>query len=410
MGAGLLLFVMGAALAWEGEALEASGEGTDRDGFEVPVLDDNDGEAVVGGAQADFGRWPDAAGVVIDGYVSCTGVLVHPKVVLTASHCVGGIRRVVLNSNDWARNGETYRVEREIPFARQWWDNPDIAVLILEDEVTNVAPRVIARDCIEADYLTTGAPVQVVGFGTIDKWGERGTSLLMEGTTYVQDPDCTSSRDGCFPAISPGGELGAGGNGVDACYGDSGGPLYLTTPEGDFLVGLTSRAYDWVNAPCGEGGIYVRPDAVIEWIEATAGVTLPRPVCNQPAVVRDIDQRLVPQGKSERIRPRWSDSDSNGHRLALHTAPVQGTVTVDGDAIHHTAPLGYLGPDHFLVELIDDQGEWPAPQVLIEVPIEVVQRGLGARCGCASGGGVGGGLGAWSFGLVLLGAMARRRR
>ena len=39
----------------------------------------------------------------------------------------------------------------------------------------------------------------------------------------------------------PGGELIAGGGGIDSCAGDSGGPLYLHTEVGSYLVGLAVR-------------------------------------------------------------------------------------------------------------------------------------------------------------------------
>ena len=46
-----------------------------------------------------------------------------------------------------------------------------------------------------------------------------------------------------------------------------------------YLAGVTSRGFDDAHLPCSEGGIYVRADAVIDWIEAEAGIELPAPVC-----------------------------------------------------------------------------------------------------------------------------------
>ena len=102
-------------------------------------------------------------------------------------------------------------------------------------------------------------------------------------------PDCSASvvkgiSSGCNPSINPGGEIGAGGNGVDACFGDSGGPLYLPTPRGSFLIGVTSRSYDGASPsyPCRDGGLYARPDASLAWMEKVMGAPLEHPQCGEP--------------------------------------------------------------------------------------------------------------------------------
>jgi hypothetical protein len=42
------------------------------------------------------------------------------------------------------------------------------------------------------------------------------------------------------------------------------------------LASVTSRGYDDSPLPCSAGGIYVRPDKVLDWIETTAGVPVSR--------------------------------------------------------------------------------------------------------------------------------------
>ena len=117
----------------------------------------------------------------------------------------------------------------------------------------------------------------------------------MQAETTVADFDCTGGR-GCNASVSPNGEMAAGGNSVDSCFGDSGGPLYLKTEVGDYLVGVTSRGYDDAIDFCGEGGIYTRADAVVDWIEEESGQEIPRATCNSPPVangdpfVLDVDE------------------------------------------------------------------------------------------------------------------------
>ena len=116
--------------------------------------------------------------------------------------------------------------------------------------------------------IKNGAAVQFVGFGTIDRDGTTSTDDLKEAPSTITDFNCTTSS-GCNAAATPDGELGAGGNGIDTCPGDSGGPMYLMTDYGSFLAGVTSRSYDNARYYCSEGGIYGRPDKIVDWIEET---------------------------------------------------------------------------------------------------------------------------------------------
>jgi len=233
---------------------------------------------VVGGHEVEAGMWEDTAAIYFGNEVGCTGVLIAPDVVITAGHCNEGIDRVKLGTNDYNNGGEIIRVAEihEYPNSLSTYD---LAILILEKS-SDIEPRVIAQDCILDDHLYDGADVTIVGYGAIDPQGYQYVSTLMEGTTVIDDADCTELSTGCNASVSPEGELGAGArDNVDSCYGDSGGPLYLNTDEGDFLVGITSRGYNSSSWDCGHGGIYVRPDAVIDWIEEVIGQPLATPEC-----------------------------------------------------------------------------------------------------------------------------------
>jgi hypothetical protein len=67
--------------------------------------------------------------------------------------------------------------------------------------------------------------------------------------------------------------------GTDSCFGDSGGPLFLDGA----LVGVVSRGVGTAGAPCGGGGIYVRADRVVAWIERVTNRKLARATCAGPA-------------------------------------------------------------------------------------------------------------------------------
>lgn len=361
---------------------------------------------VVGGRQAPVGKWDDAAGVVVNGQVICTGTLIAPTVVLTAGHCIGGIDAVKLGVNDWrAPGGEEIAVTREIEYPNSW-NTYDVGILILA-QPSRYTPRVVASGCVLERSLKGGAPAQIVGYGAIDEEGEQYTSELREAATTITDPDCTGGR-GCNGSVSPGGELGAGGGGIDACYGDSGGPLYLQDPSGYHLIGVTSRGYYDADLPCSEGGIWVRPDAVLEWIESTSGVTIPRATCNNPpAVAADAIEIEAAQDEITTATIDISDPDPmDTFLLATGTAPMHGDVATEPDgSVHYRPHEGYLGPDSFTV-VVNDTGV-PSMSATVTFTVNVVESTGG--CGCrTSASGAPATLAL--IGLALLFPLRRRRR
>ncbi|MEZ4236038.1 MAG: trypsin-like serine protease [Myxococcota bacterium] len=381
--------------------------------------DREDPQGVVGGDVVPEGDWDDAVGVVFsDQYVGCTGTLIGPRVVLTAGHCVRGIdvTKVLVGSKNWALDGgELIEVEGafEYPNSQSAYD---VAVLTLK-EPASAAPRALAMDCILRDYLEDGAPVDIVGFGLTTEAGVGWNTWLHEARSAVLDKDCdepllNNLLTGCHLGISPGGEIAAGGDGVDACFGDSGGPLYLDTERGAFLVGVTSRGFlgASASAPCRDGGIWVRPDAVVPWIEETVGdLAITYPVCNEPPEVV-APEIVTPVGVVGATRLQVVDPDGEPAlaSAALAEPPEHGEVEVDGLTLRYRPEAGFVGADRFTVAVTDGGTDKPrtgAPvTVEQEVVVAVFEPGEApAGCGCRTGGT---GSLAW---LGLLAFTARRR-
>ena len=240
-------------------------------------------ERVVGGSEVPRGRWPDAVAVIgRSGF--CTGTLIAPDVVLTAGHCLDATPyEVVVDTIDHARpGGERIRVAwaRSYP---NWQQKYDVAVLMLDQPATYAKPRVVATACIARKLLTTGRAVEIVGFGLETPEALDSNTRLHQATVPVTDPTC-SLDPACNPAVAPRGEFMAGGNGADSCFGDSGGPVYIDTQDGHghAVIGVVSRGLALPAAPCGNGGVYVRVDKVISWIQSVTGRTLAKAQCNVP--------------------------------------------------------------------------------------------------------------------------------
>jgi uncharacterized protein (TIGR03382 family) len=230
---------------------------------------------VVGGRPVDDGDWPDAV-AVLGANGRCSGTLIAPDVVLTAGHCIDiDPAVVVVDSVDVdAEDGEWI----EVSFAQaypDWESSYDVGVLVLRD-FSRTRPRKVARTCTATAEIVAGNTLTVVGFGQtveIDDGLDRAATKNAVGVT-ITDPVCEAD-----PACAvPGGELIAGGGGLDACFGDSGGGAYADTEAGPVLLGVVSRGLAGQPA-CGGGGIYVRVDKVVRWIERTTGRRLPRPTC-----------------------------------------------------------------------------------------------------------------------------------
>ena len=233
---------------------------------------------VVGGTDAAPGAWPDAVSVMYADGGGCTGTLIAPDVVLTAGHCIEySPTAIIANTVDYdGPGGERIAVTRAM--AHPGWEGSyDVGVLVLARPATT-APRPAATSCVFEQQFAVGAAVELVGFGATDLQGESFNSRLRQVTASVRDPDC-SGGDGCVSSISPGGEFVAGGMGIGSCFGDSGGPVYRTTPWGTYVVGVVSRGVDSGRDPCGGGGIYVRTDAVLDWVEQATGRTVLRGLC-----------------------------------------------------------------------------------------------------------------------------------
>jgi V8-like Glu-specific endopeptidase len=337
---------------------------------------------VIGGSNAPSGKWPDAAAILYqvngtDG-MECSGVLVAPTVVLTAGHCdpqvspgIGTLDHVLLGTNSLADPGagEIVAVARTIPYPDSQ-NTVDLTAIVLSQPARE-APRKIATGWARLD-ITNGAAVEIVGYGAIDSGGNQYVDQLQQAQTTITDFDCTTSP-GCNTGAQPDGELGAGGMGVDACPGDSGGPLYLMTSYGAFLAGTTSRAYSNATLACSQGGIYERPDKVIAWLESATGVTVahgPEPTASAITATR---------GDAGETTVEPHDPVGKQHTFAITTPPAHGMAAIRADGrVRVCTDASATGSDSMVVTITDETT--PARALALTIPITIEDGTPPASC------------------------------
>jgi hypothetical protein len=338
---------------------------------------------ILGGTPVEPGEWPDAVVLFGEDGDLCTGTLIDPEWVLTAGHCARLVRAVV-GTNDHASGGRTVAITEQITHPDHR-DRFDVSLVRLAEPVLDVAVRPLVQGC-RADFLQDGVKVVLAGFGRTDREASVDTSLLHAVEVPVVDADCADLARGCRPLVGPGGEFVAGGDGLDSCAGDSGGPAYLAITDVPWLAGVVSRSASPFETPCGDGGIYTRVDAIVPWIRATTGLSLPDPTCdglNRPPGPAIPEPVVMEQGATADLTPPFLDPDPDDrHTFTVLTPPTRGRL----DGLVYTADTFQLGRQELVVRITDDGS--PARSALTTVVVEVQPAGLGAPAptgGCATG-------------------------
>jgi len=238
---------------------------------------------VIGGQQAAPGAWPFAA-ALIDASVpdtlegqTCGAVVVSPREVMTAAHCVtadGTVRPRrrpldIVAGKLRLRNASPARIHvvsvRVHPgFNAQTLAN-DLALLELARPVSAVA------QLDDGAAETAGATATAIGWGstTASPAGDYPDALRQTDIDVEPDSACAQVYGDGYDASSM---LCAGipRGGRDTCQGDSGGPLVGDGPAGAVVIGFTS--FGGACGQAGAPGAYVRATVAVSWL-ATGGTT-----------------------------------------------------------------------------------------------------------------------------------------
>ncbi len=218
----------------------------------------------------------------------CTGTLVAKNIVITAAHCIkdfadmlnisteelitririGFGTQVVKNEADTKVSfeiikqvlihpdytGGMVRNAKRVPM-------PDLALILLENDAPETTvPATLGSNL--SHLIKSGTPLTLAGYGVTSGVQKTLATQLMKVDVTITNPKVTSAQFS-YNVI----------NRKTACMGDSGGPAYVKTEDGNLtVIGVTS----WGDRTCTSIGVYTSIPAFSEFITAAMAKFQPR--------------------------------------------------------------------------------------------------------------------------------------
>jgi hypothetical protein len=208
---------------------------------------------IIGGKATAVCEWPTT--VLVGG--GCSGTLVHPRVVMTAKHCLGRTPASISFGEARGQIAKTVKVTT-------CYKNPqsDFGFCTLAEDVTGIPIIPVMAPC-EMSEMKMGAPIVEAGFG--DQTGAKtgfGTKKWIAGTVSRASPTrttvdvTTGTQDGEY-------------------FGDSGGPVFIKMPDSTWrLIGNDWTSPDWNSSGRPRISTYTSVPFHVAWAEQQAGIDL----------------------------------------------------------------------------------------------------------------------------------------
>jgi len=236
----------------------------------TPASADTPEPQIVGGNVTTGDKHPWLVQIMLDGQAFCGGVLIHPRIVLTAAHCLlradgswyhqFGTMEAFMGRTNSGVGGVQLPIDPSRSRVTGNWNRSlltnDFGYLVLTAPTSQPQLKIAGPD--ERALWKANAPAQVAGFGATAWQGPSSPVLKEVGVKIVGDSTCAQpSVYGTW--LLTGTMLCAGvmAGGHGTCQGDSGGPLTVLGDRGiRRVVGLVSWAVECAKA--GMPTVYTR--------------------------------------------------------------------------------------------------------------------------------------------------------
>ncbi|EFX80463.1 hypothetical protein DAPPUDRAFT_188210 [Daphnia pulex] len=211
-----------------------------------------DTHRIVGGVDAAKNAWPGIVGLRMKGRFFCGGSLIAPTKILTAAHCLTGIKRADIPNL-------TVDLGMHVQSPSDAQAN-DIAIITLSSPVTytsTISPVCLANSNDQfADQEAT-----IIGWGTTSEGGSLPSVLQQATVKVTANAQCKTSYSTLAASM-----LCAAAPGKDTCQGDSGGPLLVRSAPGSQWTQAGIVSFGVGCARPEFPGVYTRVSSHGRWI------------------------------------------------------------------------------------------------------------------------------------------------